>query len=607
MKNIYRILLLTLLIITGGCKKFLETAPSDFVSPEYYYNTEAELQFALNGVYNQLGLHEIYGAYVTYWLTSSNDETYPRTIAPAVAYDYGSDLVYVDRFWKALYEGIQRANLLIDNVNKPQMDETKRGIIKGEALFLRAYFHYLLVLNFGDVPLIIKPTPSVNDVNLARTPSKIVYDQILQDMTAAESLLQSQTATSVGYGGKVSRSAVQGILARVCLTMAGYPLKDVSKFNDVLKWTQKVIDSKEHALNPDYKDIFIRLAQDRYDIKESIWEAEMYGNETGGYWGGSQALGNFIGIRGNSTGNAAAGSSSQAVYPTKRLYDSYQINPASAGALKTSFDLRRDWNCANFDYSGTNGAQKAITNTWLMSPGKFRWELTLEAPKNRNKTPINCPILRYADVLLMKAEAENELHGPTGIAYEAVNEVRRRAYGKTLLGETLKSIAVTAEGSGYTAATSVTLTGGGGTGATATAVITAGRITAIQITNPGSFYTSSPNVIINGIGSGAAATAAISTLTDADFPVNLDKDRFREWIQDERSRELFTEALRKYDLIRWGIFTTRMREMIDYGRSNSAPSAFYTSFENAAPRYLLLPIPSREIGLNKSLVQNPGF
>ncbi len=607
MKNIFRIAVLALLMSTVSCKKFLETTPTNFVSPEYYYNTGEQLQYALTGVYNQLGLHEVYGAYITYWLTASNDESYPRTIAPATTYDYNSDLIYVDKFWQNLYSGIERSNLLLANINKPVMDETNRNVIKGEALFLRAYFYFMLVINFGDVPLIISPTASVNDVNIPRTSIKLVYDQILRDMTEAEVLLQTQTATKIGYGGKVTKTAVQAILARVCLTMAGYPLKDEAKYNDALTWAQKVIDSKEHALNPDYTDVFVKLATDQYDIKECLWEVEMYGNGTGGYWGGSQAYGNFIGIRGSAAATKPLGNSSQAIYPTKKLYDSYEMNPQTNSNPKASFDLRRDWNCANFDYSGTDGAAKAITNTWVMSPGKWRWRLTLEGPKNNNRTPINCPVIRYSDVLLMKAEAENELRpNPTAAAYEAINEVRRRAYGKKLKGETVRSIVLANGGTGYTSSTVVTIAGGGGSGATATATVSGGRITAINITNPGSFYTGTPTISFSG-GNGAVANVVISTPTSADVPAGLSKDDFRKYVQDERARELFTESLRKYDLIRWGIFLTRMKEMIDYGTINAAPAAFYTSFQKVSAKNVLLPIPIREINLNKSLVQNPGY
>ena len=91
-------------------------------------------------------------------------------------------------------------------------------------------------------------------------------------MTEAESLVQS--IDEIGHGGRVSKSAVRGILGRVYLTMAGYPLNDRSKLEEARKVLKTVIEGKEyrHSLNPDYNQVFINYAQDKYDIGESIWE-----------------------------------------------------------------------------------------------------------------------------------------------------------------------------------------------------------------------------------------------------------------------------------------------------------------------------------------------
>lgn len=608
MKKIYYLIIFCILSFSS-CKKFLLTQPSDFISPEAYYTTAGQLQTALNAVYSQLSANEIYGYNLTYWLTTTNDETYQRkNTDPNVMYSYGTNMLYVERFWAALYSGIERANLLLDNVDKPDMSEDERKLIKGQTLFLRAYFYFLLVSNFGDVPLILSPTGSVSNVNIPRTPLKEVYNQILKDMIEAEDLLQAQTVTALGFGGKVSKTAVQGILARVCLTMAGYPLRDVSKYEDALMWAQKVVNSGEHALNPDYMQIFINLAQDKYDVKECIWEAEEYGNATNGYPGGGQALGNLLGIRNLLDLNL--GQSAAMLYPTKWLFDLYEINPSSAQTpYKASFDTRRDWNCANYTYSGNPAVASTITNSWSMCTGKFRRSYTLESPKDKNFTPINCPILRYADILLMIAEAENEINGPTELAINAINQVRRRAYGKLIKGDGLKAITVTAAGSGYTTAPEVKLAGGGGSDAKAVAIVSGGKITSVLVSDPGTFYTSAPTISFSGAGTGAAATAVITSVTDADLPEGkiADKNSFRSAIQDERARELFTEGLRKADLIRWGIFVPRLKSMIDYGNANAAPSIFYTAYQNVDERHLLLPIPSREIGLNKALTQNPGW
>jgi len=425
------IILVTLLVcFFSSCESILDQKPTDFISPESFYSNETELRSALNGVYSQLTESNCYGNNYLYLFNANTDESYGyANLELEPTYQYSSTTTKVNLFWNACYIGIERANMLLANINKADIDGTKRNIIKGETLFLRSFFYFILVSNYGDVPLKIIPTASVNDVNIARTPTKEVYNQILTDMVAADTLLKSQTATSLGYGGRISRTAVQGMLARVCLYMAGYPLNDKTKYIDALYWAKKVVDSKEHALNPEYKSVFMNYITDKYDVKESIWELEFFRNNDGLINKGGTYAGRFCGI---STTNADIGYSTGSIRVTKKLYDLYGINPQSTTTPnKDSYDLRRDWNCANYTWTST-GVKSANTNTWRMCAGKWRREYEIVTPKSTVYTPENFPMLRYSDVLLMLAEAENEVHGATDTAYNAINQVRRRAYGLLL-------------------------------------------------------------------------------------------------------------------------------------------------------------------------------
>lgn len=430
MKKIFLILFAVLAFHTS-CQKILDTKPTDFVEPDAFYTSAANLQIALNGVYSQLIDADCYGNNYLYMFNTNTDESYGFSVDLVASYQYGPTDAKVNQLWNSSYIGIERANMLLANINRPVMDETKRGIIKGEALFLRAYFYFLLVSNYGDVPLKLTPTTSVNDVDLARTPTKAVYEQIVRDMTTAETLLQTQTATSLGYGGKVTKTAVEGMLARVCLYMAGFPLNQTEMYEQALFWAKKVVDSKEHALNPDYSQIFLNYATNKYDVKESIWELEFFRDNNGFANKGGTYAGRFCGIRCYDT---SVGYSTGSVVATRKLFDLYQINPSSTTTPnKASYDLRRDWNCANYNYGTAAVAKKAaVTNVWQMCAGKWRREYEDVIPKNSNYTPQNFPMLRYSDVLLMLAEAENEINGPTAIAYDAINQVRTRAYGLLL-------------------------------------------------------------------------------------------------------------------------------------------------------------------------------
>lgn len=430
MKKIFYTLTI-LLFFSASCKKILDTKPSDFITPESFYATPNDLQIALNGVYSQLIDADCYGNNYLYMFNTNTDESYGFSVDLVASYQYGPTDAKVNLLWNSSYIGIERANMLLANINKPTMDETKRGIIKGEALFLRAYFYFLLASNYGDVPLKLSPTSSVKDVDIARTPAKDVYEQVVKDMIAAEALLQTQTVTSLGYSGKITKTAVEGMLARVCLYMAGFPFNQAGKYGDALVWAKKVVDSKEHALNPNYSQIFLNYATNKYDVKESIWELEFFRDNNGFANKGGTYAGRFCGIRCYDT---SLGYSTGSIVATRKLFDLYQINPSSTlTPNKASYDLRRDWNCADYNYGTAAVAKKAtITNVWQMCAGKWRREYEEVVPKNSNYTPQNFPMLRYSDVLLMLAEAENEVNGPTTTAYDAVNQVRRRAYGLLL-------------------------------------------------------------------------------------------------------------------------------------------------------------------------------
>ncbi|SEN94359.1 Starch-binding associating with outer membrane [bacterium A37T11] len=412
-----------------SCKSFLETEPTDFVVPELYYSNETELQAALDGVYSQLTHVDCYGNNYLYIFNVNTDESYDFNVKLETSYQYDAAYDKLNLFWQSCYIAIERANLLLENVDKPTMNESRRQIIKGEALFLRAYFYFLLVSNYGDVPLKLSSTSSVSEVDIARTASKEVYAQIIHDMEIAEGLLASQTVTSLGYGGKVTKTAVEGILSRVCLYMAGYPVNDQSKYQEASDWAKKVIESGEHALNPDYAQIYLNYATDKYDTKESIWELEFYRNNDGLTNKGGTYAGRWCGIR---CSDANIGFSTGSIVATRYLYDLYEIDPESESSPnKGSLDLRRDWACANYNWgTKTVGVKTAVTNIWQMCAGKWRREYEVVIPKNSNYTPQNFPLLRYSDVLLMYAEAENAVHnGPTSEAYDAINTVRRRAYG----------------------------------------------------------------------------------------------------------------------------------------------------------------------------------
>ncbi|MFD1628340.1 RagB/SusD family nutrient uptake outer membrane protein [Pseudopedobacter beijingensis] len=615
-------LFLAIGMLLSSCEKFLDTTPEDFLTPKNYYETETQLQYALNGVYATLKSSSLYGNYMLGRMGLEADEgfsSFPNELATVGGYNVSTNDIKVEAFWKELYIGINKANLLLENIGKPTMDDTKRKIIEGQALFLRAYFYFMLVRNFGDVPLVLK-TPvsaSIESIHLPRTPAKEVYEQILLDMEKAADMVED--IQTIGHGGKISKSAVWGIMARVCLHMAGSPVNETSKYADAKKWAEKVISLGVHQLNISYEDVFINYIQDKYDYKESIWEVEFWGNNSSGAYTSGGMVGRGNGIRYGSGLDPAIGYAVGYTHPSIYLYNLYD----SSDKLY-SYDQRRDWAIAPFKYNNVNPATKTYHTTTEISQrnvGKFRREYEILTPKVDGYTPINFPLLRYSDVLLMYAEADvmaNPGVEPGTLAKEYINEVRRRGYGKYLNGvgnisESVKAIQITSGGTGYTGTPTVAITGGGGSGATAVAVVSGGAITAINITNPGIKFTSAPVITITGGGgTGASATAVLTTLTDADAPANdmIDDRAFMDLIQKERARELSFELLRKGDLVRWGIFVDQMSyckiltlAAPAYSDRNNA----LTYYTNASARDVVWPIPANDMGVNPKLEQNTGW
>lgn len=615
MKNNFNVIILgfLLMLIMVSCDNFLDTKPTDFLTPSVAYNTEKQLEAALAGVYDALGGENatkgIYSdALITYSATEADLVYYAATNpsdGPQI-FDFSTSNRFVEYYWNALYLGIERANTLLANIdNNPEIDEEVRSVIRGEATFLRGYYYFLLVQTFGGVPLKLEPSVSASHSDdISKSTIKEVYTQVLSDMKTSEPLVMG--IGDVKYGGRVNKSAVRGIIARVHLHMGGYPLNETSNYDSVLVWTKKIIDDPvfKHELNPDFTDIFIKYARDEYDIKESIWEVEFYGNKTGAH----NETG-IIGVpNGPPCGNMETGMSTGIFRITTKFYDLFE-----------PWDLRRGWSIANFTYnrSGPSGSKTfrdypsgiSLYNHYL---GKFRREFEVLTPKAVYRSPINFPILRFADVLLMFAEAENEVNGPTQDAIDAVNAVRKRSFSGGV-----KSVTVTSGGSGYTSTPTVTFSGGGGSGARATARISGGKVNSIRLDldeitwlATGKSYSSEPSVLITGGGgSGATATATIFSIDEAmlSSQETASKDEFRKMIQIERARELSSEALRKWDLIRWGIFVETMQDVgaqIDIDFVSSGGRYFSVGFKNVTSKHLLWPIPEREITLNKSLIQN---
>lgn len=499
-----------------SCKKFLDTKPQD-LTLEAYFNNPDEANAYLNSVYDAMNrvnaVNSFYSGNYESFISQGSDESYNRgSIAGNVShFNSPSDDVQITGLWTQVYTGINRANTLLENIDKVQgWKKNQKEHVTGEAKFLRAYYEFIATQWWGDVPLRIKSVQTPEDTNIEFTKSKDVYDWVIKEMTEAEALLATQKASDVVpyNSGRVVQTTVQGILARVCLYAAGEPINDTKRYAEARSWADKVIKSGLHKLNPDYAQIFINQCADAYDAtyKESMWECEFVYLANQGTLRENHS--NTIQQPNDGTANPN-GRATGNVFATPLLYRSFQSYYNPIRSTDNSPDYRRDVSVSNFGYSGgstTVPSTKSFftfnqNGYWLRWPNKWRREYEVVLPRDNNNSPMNVGLLRYSDVLLMFVEADFKVNNV--VSQEAINimnQLRARAYGglntPVINGVELT---LTSPGSGYIVTpTDITQIGGSSTeAATIGATIVSGAVTSLIMSTTGK-YSSLPTKIYLG-------------------------------------------------------------------------------------------------------------
>ncbi|HEY0271850.1 MAG TPA: RagB/SusD family nutrient uptake outer membrane protein [Chitinophaga sp.] len=398
-----KILLYTLLLAgLVSCKKFLEEKPTSIMTAENFYKTEADANAAVVGAYDELNNQtDVYyrGVYLLAELPTDNAEC-GQGVANAYIfalkdYSFGPVNDRIETLWTGIYKGIANANVAIDKIPGIAMDETKRNRLVAEARFVRALLYFNLVRLFGPVPLVVHQTTGLDSVNLPRASQDAVYSQIISDLKDGE--LHLDSASTAANNGRPTRFAASGLLSKVYLTLHDYA--------NARSEAQRVLNNAQFGLLPNYADIF--APTNRFN-KEVLFGIQNKGN-TGTGNGFAMALflpRSTIPLPGGGTvgGN-------QADVPTREFYNSFLPG-----------DLRKD----KTFFTQYDAGAGLVT----FAPAWFKY-FDPSAITNLNEGSLNFPIVRYADVLLNYAEAENELNGPAA-ALESVNQVRRRAYGKSI-------------------------------------------------------------------------------------------------------------------------------------------------------------------------------
>lgn len=612
------ILLFGLTTTISSCKKALDTKAYSFFTSDNFFGNVNEAYMATLGVYGAVSSWGGYGWYIPMVFDNDSDvgqisgiATDSWRIIPHYAGIPETDIYYSS--WSTLYQGIDRANVVIEKI--PQMaqytsggenDKAQLNRMLGEAKFLRGFYYFELVRLWGDVPFKIKSSQAGDNLKGALTDRYVIYAQIIKDMQEASELLPTAMPTDE----RVNKWAVKAMLARVALFAGGYSLRadgqmkrpdDYRSFYTLAQ--QQINDimvANPYKLNPSYPQVFINQCKHVLEPTESIFQIAFYtptdpageapNSSRYGFW---NAPATAAGIYGNTSARCLT---------VKPFYDSFQNN-----------DVRKDFAIARFRVDAAGSRVYLLTGTGdqTWTAGKWSREYQTNLPTEQTSTEINCVVMRYSDLLLMRAEVENELNGgPNQIALDAINLVRRRAFGLDMTGSSVV-LTVTNGGTGYTSNPTLQITGGGGNYASAiVATRTGNSISTLSLNNAGYGYTSAPTVTVTGGGgSGAVITATLApkpTATAINVPTGLNQEQFLDAIIGERAKELCFEGMRRSDLIRWNLLGKKIAETFASVRAIRATYPYPAGENFKANKHELFPFPQNETDVNKAINrQNP--
>lgn len=418
--------LLTVIMFMVSCTKFTETSPEYSIDSENYFNSESDYYMALVGVYDLL--QPTYANVIVGEFASNNTLCGGENPTDVIGWQQIDDMIHtptnsnLSDIWNWMFAGVQRANYFMEFKDKTDFDG--KEIMIGEVRFLRAYFLFELVKWFGPLPLKIDERYKLGDETvIPRSPVQDVYAQIEADLIYAESVLPvTQVQT-----GRVTKDAARSLLGKAYLFQ--------EKFAEAAQILEKVITEGNYTLVEDYNSIFEMEGENG---PESVFEIQYTDREGAGFGclqcvEGNVAVG-FSGVRGYEGPNFTPGFSFNV--PVQEAVDQFENG-----------DLRKE--VTILDIEAWADSTGAIYTTGNEHTGYFNRKYiprirSEEALQDLNLTnPNNYRAIRYSDVLLMAAEANNRGGISDAKAQEYLNQVRRRAFGNSNHDITFNGAALT--------------------------------------------------------------------------------------------------------------------------------------------------------------------
>lgn len=439
MNKIFNILGAAAVALTmTSCQDWLDMPSESKADSGSVFETVGRAEMATVGSYTYLHTQEL-----GYQLLEGTDEaasTESNSKYDVSNYNFTNLSGMLNNTYTTMYKAIEYSNVCIKNLplmSVSESEQAKVNALLGEALAIRAYAYWNIVRYYGDVPFTTIPTSDATTFSSSRTSRDVIYDQCVEDLQRAVELLPWKgEANAAPTPERFTKNSAYGILARVALYAAGYSLRwdldtydpatlhiaqrdDQARIKELYQIVadacQAVISKGDNGLLTNYDEVFRNLGNQTYD-KETMLEYGMYSVNAAdvrtGYTNGIPTSGND-----NSEGGLGKGGCQMIAYPT--LFFDYEDG-----------DQRRDVSVCNYGLVLSAKGNKYQMNVYNgMGVGKYRINWKKERGSSDSKRDINFPLLRYSDVLLMYAEALNELNnGPTAEAINAVKEVRKRAF-----------------------------------------------------------------------------------------------------------------------------------------------------------------------------------
>lgn len=397
------------MLVFSACHQLLDTEPTDFYSQNTFWQTSQHALEALTGCYQALTHAEMYNAQTPFMFEAMSPNAFNYD-NQRLANDFArgvhsaTSLGMNAAMWNGCYRGIGRCNAVIDNVPGIEMDENLKERIIGEAKFLRAFYYHKLNEVFNGVPLILSAPDAEEHANLPRNSHEEVYAQIIQDLDQAAPVLPvSYTGSDEG---RASKGAALALKARAMLQQHDY--------GGVVATVEEIFALGHYDLFPNYNGVFRKANEGNIEI---IFDIRFKAPEVT-----------------NNYDIIMAQYSTQA--PLQDLVDAYQMSDGLSLEDSPLYDPANPYEnrdprfAQSIVYIGAPWRNRTATAVDLHQTGytfrKFT-EYNEDTPGTLVNSDVNYVEIRYADVLLMYAEALNELSGPTQEVYDAINSIRTRS------------------------------------------------------------------------------------------------------------------------------------------------------------------------------------